>query len=184
MGIYTKTGDKGKTSLLSGTRVPKYHLRIEAYGTVDELNSFIGLLSAYEINREDRNVLDKIQNLLFTIGSNLSMDNETKDFGLPKVTEEDINLLEQEMDKMETKLPKLKAFIIPGGDKAVAMSHVCRSVCRRAERLCTQLFETETVDEKIIVFLNRLSDYFFMLGRKIAFEKEIEIPEWDGGKTR
>ncbi|MDF1551187.1 MAG: cob(I)yrinic acid a,c-diamide adenosyltransferase [Bacteroidales bacterium] len=177
--MYTKTGDKGKTALLTGKRVPKYHPRIEAYGTIDELNSFIGLLRAYDINTGDKEVLERIQNLLFNIGSNLASDEKKTEFGIPDVSDENIAMLEREMDRMDEILPKLNAFIIPGGDKAVAVSHVCRSVCRRAERLCVELSENEFVDELIIIYLNRLSDYFFMLGRKIAFDKNIEIPEWD-----
>jgi len=178
MKIYTKTGDKGKTSLLSGKRVPKNHPRIEAYGTVDELNSFIGLLRAYDINDGDKLVLGRIQNLLFTMGSNLAMEEKNPDFGLPEINTHDIEQLEKEMDRMDEILPKLNAFIIPGGDKAVALSHVCRSICRRAERLCIELFENEPVDDLIIIYLNRLSDYFFMLGRKIAYDKKIAVPEW------
>lgn len=178
MKIYTKTGDKGKTSLLSGKRVSKSHPRIEAYGTVDELNSFIGLLRAYDINEGDKLVLERIQNLLFTMGSNLAMDEKNPDFGLPEININDIEQLEKEMDRMDEILPKLNAFIIPGGDKAVAVSHVCRSICRRAERLCIELSENEIIDEQIIIYLNRLSDYFFMLGRKIAYDKKIDVPEW------
>jgi cob(I)alamin adenosyltransferase len=182
MKIYTKTGDKGKTSLLNGKRVPKYHPRIEAYGTVDELNSFIGLLRAFDFNKDDKNALISIQNLLFNIGSNLAMDEKNTEYPLPQVTEKDIELLENEMDRMDDVLPKLKEFILPGGDKAVALSHVCRSVCRRVERLCTELSENEEINDLIIIYLNRLSDYFFVLGRKIAFDKNIEIPTWDSGK--
>ncbi len=179
MKIYTKTGDKGKTSLLTGKRVPKYHPRIEAYGTIDELNSFIGLLRAYDFSDDDKEVLAKIQNLLFNIGSNLAMDEQNSEFNIPEVTQQNITQLELEMDRMDEILPKLNEFIIPGGDKAVALSHVCRSICRRAERLCTQLSEDENVDDLIIIYLNRLSDYFFVLGRKIAFDKKIEIPTWN-----
>lgn len=182
MKIYTKTGDKGQTSLLTGTRVPKYHPRIEAYGTVDELNSFIGLLRAYDFNEADKEALIKIQNMLFNIGSNLAMDKNNKEYSLPEVLEKDIELLEKEMDRMDALLPRLKEFILPGGDKAVALSHVCRSVCRRAERLCIQLSDKEYVNNAAIIYLNRLSDYFFVLGRKIALDKNIEVPTWDSGK--
>ena len=181
MKIYTKTGDKGKTSLLTGKRVPKYHPRIDAYGTVDELNSFIGLLCAYDFNEGDKKVLNRVQNLLFTMGSNLAMDEKNPEYNLEEISQEDILLLESEMDRMDEILPKLNAFIIPGGDKAVALSHVCRSICRRAERLCAELAENEEVDDLIIIYLNRLSDYFFVLGRKIAFDKKIEIPKWESG---
>ncbi len=183
MKIYTKTGDKGKTSLLTGKRVPKYHPRIEAYGTIDELNSFIGLLNAYDFNANDKNTLTKVQNLLFNIGSKLAMDEKNYEYKLPELKNDDISLLENEMDRMENVLPRLNDFIIPGGDKAVALSHVCRSVCRRAERLCTELSENEEVDNLIIIYLNRLSDYFFVLGRKIAFDKKIDIPRWEKDKS-
>ena len=182
MKIYTKTGDKGKTSLLTGKRVPKYHPRIEAYGTVDELNSFIGLLRAYDFNDGDKEALIEIQNLLFNIGSNLAMDEKKPEYALPEISEKDIELLEKEMDRMDTILPKLKEFILPGGDKAVALCHVCRSVCRRTERLCIELSENEDIDNLIIIYLNRLSDYFFVLGRKIAFDKKIEVPTWNSKK--
>jgi cob(I)alamin adenosyltransferase len=171
MKIYTKTGDKGKTSLLTGKRVPKHHPRIEAYGTIDELNSFIGLLRAYDFSHGDKEVLTKIQNLLFNIGSNLGMDEKSTDFSLPEVTEQNIKKLELEMDRMDEILPKLNEFIIPGGGKAVALSHVCRSICRRAERLCIQLSESEDVDDLIIIYLNRLSDYFLYLPEKLHLIK-------------
>jgi cob(I)alamin adenosyltransferase len=182
MRIYTKTGDKGETSLLTGKRVPKFHPRIDAYGTVDELNSFIGLLRSYSINNEDNLILEKIQNLLFTLGSLLAMDEKRPEYGIKEVSPDDIHILEIEMDKMETLLPKLKSFIIPGGNQTIATCHVCRSVCRRAERLCTQLSENEFVDINILIYLNRLSDYFFMLARKIAFDNKIEIPTWQNIK--
>ena len=182
MKIYTKTGDKGKTSLLTGERVPKHHARINAYGTVDELNSFIGLLLSYDFIEHDKQILVKVQNLLFTIGSNLAMASQNEDFGLPQLSDEDILMLENEMDRMDEVLPKLNAFIIPGGNRVVAISHVCRSICRRAERLCTKLSDEEPVEDIIVVFLNRLSDYFFVLGRKIAYDKNIKVPVWDSGR--
>jgi cob(I)alamin adenosyltransferase len=176
--IYTKTGDKGQTSLLTGKRVPKNHPRIEAYGTVDELNAFIGLLRAYPIEGKDHTVLEKIQDNLFVIGSLLAMEFNKPEFGISNISEADISELENEMDKIAADLPKLTSFIIPGGNQAIALSHVCRTVCRRAERICIQLSENEPVDQQILVFLNRLSDYFFMLGRKIAYEQGVDIPVW------
>jgi len=178
MKIYTKTGDKGKTSLLSGKRVPKYHRRIEAYGTIDELNSFIGLLRSYDIDKIGNEILGGVQNHLFTIGSSLAMDVKRPEFVLPEITTSDVEILEKDIDRIDILLPKLKEFIIPGGSQAIAFCHVCRCVCRRAERLCTELSDNEQVDELIIVYLNRLSDYFFMLARKIAFDNNIEIPHW------
>ncbi len=182
MKIYTKTGDKGQTSLLSGKRVTKTHPLIEAYGTIDELNSFIGLLRSSDISLGANEVLGKIQNLLFSIGALLALDEEKPELKLREITQEDILLLELEMDKMEAIMPKLKSFIIPGGSQAIAASHVCRSICRRAERICIQLSEKESVDTNIIIYLNRLSDYFFMLARKIAFDNKIEIPVWHNSK--
>lgn len=178
MNIYTKTGDKGTTSLLTGKRVPKHHPRIEAYGTVDELNSFIGLLLAYDFEDKSKHCLSEVQNLLFSIGAYLAMDESKQSFNIYKVSNEDVEKLEAEIDRLNDSMPKLKAFIIPGGSKAIALSHVCRSVCRRAERISTYLAEIDKVEEMIIIYLNRLSDYLFVLGRKIAFDEKVEIPEW------
>ncbi len=179
MKVYTKTGDKGQTSLLSGERVPKHHLRIEAYGTVDELNSFIGLLREYNIGDNNKAILFKVQNLLFDLGAGLSIEkNKDKFASIKKVSDNDIKLLESEIDKMNEDLPALKSFILPGGSKAVATSHICRTICRRAERLCTNLAENTEVEELSIMYLNRLSDYLFVLARKIAFDNNVELPEW------
>ncbi len=179
MKVYTKTGDKGQTSLLSGERVPKHHLRIEAYGTVDELNSFIGLLREYEIGDNNKSLLFTVQNLLFDLGAGLSIERQKDIFkNMKKVSNDDIKLLESEIDKMNEDLPPLKSFILPGGSKAVAISHICRTVCRRAERLCTNLAENTEVEELSIMYLNRLSDYFFVLARKIAFDNNVELPIW------
>ncbi len=182
MKVYTKTGDKGQTSLLSGERVPKHHLRIEAYGTVDELNSFIGLLREYEIGDNNKDVLFKVQNLLFDLGAGLAVEkNKDKFATMKKVSSNDIELLESEIDKMNEELPALTSFILPGGSKAVATSHICRTICRRAERLCTNLAEKTEVEELTIKYLNRLSDYLFVLARKIAFDNNVELPEWTVG---
>jgi cob(I)alamin adenosyltransferase len=178
MKIYTKTGDKGKTSLLSGKRVSKYHPRIDAYGTVDELNSFIGLLRAFELERISDQILKNIQNQLFAIGSCLAMDEKRPEFALPEISSADIEILESEMDRIDATLPKLKSFIIPGGSQSIAVCHVCRSICRRSERLITELADNEQVDELIVIYMNRLSDYFFMLARKIGFDNNIEMPVW------
>jgi cob(I)alamin adenosyltransferase len=182
MKIYTKTGDKGKTSLLTGKRVSKNHPRIEAYGSIDELNSFIGLLRSNALNANDSLFLEQIQNNLFSIGSLLAMDEKRPEFGLKEINPFDIQQIENEIDEITLLLPKLKSFIIPGGSQAIASCHVCRSVCRRAERHCIQLDEFEAVEPNIIIYLNRLSDYFFMLARKVAFENKIKLPEWKNSR--
>ena len=170
MKIYTKTGDSGKTSLIGGTKVLKSDPRIDAYGTVDELNSHIGLVSDYCTDDQSKNTLKEIQDRLFTIGSELACDpqKETK-MRLPDLYESDIELLEKEMDKMDAQLPAMKNFILPGGMPAVSFMHIARCVCRRAERCCVNLRENSgSVDPLIIKYLNRLSDYLFMLARYIA----------------
>jgi cob(I)alamin adenosyltransferase len=178
MKIYTKKGDKGQTSLIGGTRVPKYHLRIEAYGTVDELNVYIGLIRGQDINSSFQVVLKEIQDRLFTIGSSLAADPEKSKMKIPDLYLSDIEFLEEQIDDMDSELPLLKHFILPGGSNSISFCHLARVVCRRAERLCVQLSETSFVDEKIIIYLNRLSDYLFILGRKIAFDSDIEEYIW------
>ncbi len=167
MKIYTKTGDKGKTSLIGGTKVPKSHIRIETYGTVDELNAFTGLLRDQLTDEKSRFVLQEIQDRLFTIGSALACDPE-KDTQLkiPDLKKEDVEFLESEIDRMDAILPVMKSFIIPGGHIAVSSAHIARCVCRRAERLCVSMVENQLpVEALIIQYLNRLSDYFFVLAR-------------------
>ncbi len=178
MKIYTKTGDKGSTSLLSGKRVPKYNERINAYGTVDELNSHIGLLRSYDIPKESKHFLISIQNLLFTIGSNLADDSENNKFNLPQITNEHIVKIEEEIDRLDQELTPLSSFILPGGHLAVAQSHICRTVCRRTEREIVTLSESVSVDLLIIQFLNRLSDYFFTLSRSLSNHFNIEQTPW------
>ncbi len=178
MKIYTKTGDKGYTSLIGGTRVPKHHLRIESYGTVDELNSYIGLIRDQSILQEDQNVLKEIQDRLFTVGSTLASDPEKSRMKIPDLIDADIELLETEMDKMNTFLPPLKHFILPGGNTTASYCHIARCVCRRAERLAVHLAETEFVDEKVIIYLNRLSDYLFTLSRKVVFNNNSDENIW------
>lgn len=178
MKIYTKTGDKGFTSLIGGTRVPKYHLRIESYGTVDELNSYIGLIRDQELTAHDKELLKQIQDRLFTIGSSLAADPEKSRMAIPDLKVEDIGLLETEMDTMNEALPELKHFILPGGNNAISYCHIARCVCRRVERLTVHLAEDGTVDEKVIIYLNRLSDYLFVLARKIANEAKIAENQW------
>jgi cob(I)alamin adenosyltransferase len=178
MKIYTKTGDKGQTSLIGGTRVPKHHLRIETYGTVDELNSYIGLVSDSFPHAHTNNLLKEIQDRLFTIGSSLASDPEKSKMKIPDLKDEDIQLLENEIDTMNEVLPELKSFILPGGNVAASHCHVARCICRRTERLSVQLAENEWVDEKIIIYLNRLSDYLFTLARFIAHNLKSEEILW------
>jgi cob(I)alamin adenosyltransferase len=178
MKIYTKTGDKGQTSLIGGTRVPKHHLRIETYGTVDELNSYIGLVSDSFPHTHTNNLLKEIQDRLFTIGSSLASDPEKSKMKIPDLKDEDIELLENEIDTMNEVLPALKSFILPGGNIAASHCHVARCICRRTERIAVQLAENEWVDEKIIIYLNRLSDYLFTLARFIAYELKSEEILW------
>jgi cob(I)alamin adenosyltransferase len=181
--IYTKTGDAGKTSLIGGTKVPKSHLRIEAYGTVDELNSYIGLLNdhlkttAFE---PTKNILKEIQDRLFTIGSSLACDPDKEPLmKIPDLKEEDVLLLEKEIDAMNEKLPTMKSFILPGGDVAVSTAHINRCVCRRAERICVNMQEHDLfVDPLVIKYLNRLSDYLFVVARYIALLLNVAEMPW------
>lgn len=175
--IYTKTGDKGQTSLIGGTRLPKHHIRIEAYGTVDELNSFIGLVRDSVSEKELFGLLIEIQDRLFTIGSLLAADPEKNKMQLPQLSENDVTLLETAIDKMNEVLPEMKSFVLPGGHPTVSYCHIARCVCRRAERATLKLSENEKVDELVYKYLNRLSDYLFVLSRKLTFDlKANEIP--------
>ena len=178
MKIYTKTGDKGLTSLIGGTRVPKSSLRIECYGTVDELNSHIGLVRDQEVNAGRRPLLKEIQDRLFTIGSALAADPEKSKLKLPDLHAADVTLLEDEMDRLNADLPDLRAFILPGGHPAVSQTHVARCVCRRAERLVIHLAEDAFVAELVVVYLNRLSDFLFVLSRAMAHELGVEEVTW------
>lgn len=178
MKIYTKTGDKGFTSLIGGTRVPKHHIRIESYGTVDELNSYIGLIRDQDIDAHDKEVLKQVQDRLFTIGSSLAADPERSKMVIPDLYMSDIETLETEIDTMNESLPPLKHFILPGGSNTISFCHIARCVCRRAERITVQLAEESTVDEKVNIYLNRLSDYLFTLARKIANVNEIAENQW------
>ena len=168
--IYTKTGDLGKTSLIGGTKVSKSHLRIESYGTIDELNSHIGLLCDQLTDVPSIAILKEIQDRLFTIGSSLACDPDREPLmKIPDLKESDITLLETEIDNMHEVLPPMKNFILPGGLIAASQAHICRCVCRRAERLCVNLQEHDTfVDPLVIKYLNRLSDYLFVLSRYAA----------------
>ncbi len=177
--IYTKTGDRGQTALFGGRKVPKSHLRVDAYGTVDELNSFIGLLRDEAADDHIRHVLFEIQHRLFTVGAHLASDPE-KSLPTPDLLPSDIELLEHEIDSMDAELPPLRNFILPGGHPTVSHCHVCRTVCRRAERLVVALSEAgEPVEEVVLQYLNRLSDYFFMLSRKLAQDLAAEEVVWN-----
>ncbi len=184
--IYTKTGDKGQTSLIGGTRVPKHHIRIEAYGTVDELNSYIGLIRDQSIDEHGKKMLIEIQDRLFTIGSSLASDPEKsrtrgeqgRTMKIPDLKEEDVTLLEQEMDKMNEVLPEMRSFILPGGHTTVSFCHIARCVCRRAERLTTHLSENSYVADIITKYLNRLSDYLFVLSRKFSQDLHAQEIPW------
>lgn len=178
MKLYTKTGDKGTTSLIGGTRVAKSDLRIEAYGTIDELNSYIGLVRDQEVNSLRAGVLKEIQDRLFTIGALLATDPEKSRMKTPDLHEEDIELLEQEIDTMTVAVPPLRAFVLPGGHPSVSFCHVARCVCRRAERLAIHLQEHAPVEELVIKYLNRLSDYLFALCRKMTQELGAEEITW------
>jgi cob(I)alamin adenosyltransferase len=176
--IYTKTGDKGETALFGGKRVPKSHLRVDAYGTVDELNSFIGCLRDQVQDQPTRDLLALTQHRLFTLGAHLASD-PAKHPPTPDLLPDDIQLLEKEMDRMDDQLPPLKHFILPGGHPAVSACHVCRTVCRRAERLAVALAQSgEPVEDLAIQYLNRLSDYFFILARYLAHILGAEEVIW------
>lgn len=178
--IYTKTGDEGKTSLIGGTKVPKSHLRIETYGTTDELNSYIGLVSDQITDTHSKTILKEIQDRLFTIGSSLACDPDKEPLmKIPDLKESDVTLLENEIDKMNETLPPMKFFVLPGGHVAVSTTHVARCVCRRAERLCVNMQEHELfVDPLVIKYINRLSDYLFVLSRYIAHLLGVEEIAW------
>ncbi|WP_439881577.1 cob(I)yrinic acid a,c-diamide adenosyltransferase [Pontibacter sp. MBLB2868] len=178
MKIYTKTGDKGNTSLIGGTRVAKSDLRIEAYGTVDELNSYIGLVRDQEVNQGRMDILKEIQDRLFTIGALLATDPDKSKMKTPDLHEEDIVLLEKEIDDLTAEVPPLRAFILPGGHQSVSFCHVARCVCRRAERLAIRLQQESEVEELVIKYLNRLSDYLFALCRKMTQELGAEEVIW------
>lgn len=176
--IYTRTGDDGETSLPGGTRVPKFHKRIEAYGTVDELNSYIGLLRDLFNDTETKQKLLHIQNILFTVQSLLAAENETSVKKLPSMKPEDISILENEIDRMNSVLPELSSFILPGGHPTVSFCHITRCVCRRAERIIIELTSHFEVDRLIIQYLNRLSDFLFVLARKTAADNNTEEIQW------
>jgi cob(I)alamin adenosyltransferase len=178
--IYTKTGDKGTTSLIGGTKVSKSDLRIETYGTVDELNSYVGLVSDHCTDQHSKEILKEIQDRLFTIGSSLACDAEKEPkMKIPDLKEEDITLLEKEIDKMNEELPEMKWFILPGGHIAVSTTHIARCVCRRAERCCVNMQHHELFVEPLVVkYINRLSDYLFVLARYIGHQLKVNEIAW------
>lgn len=185
MKIYTKTGDNGTTSLFGGTRVPKHHIRIDCYGTIDELNSYLGLIRDQEIEDHHKKVILLQQDRLFTLGATLATDPEKaklksgKDrLNIPRISDTDITRLEVEMDTMNKSLPPMTHFILPGGHTTVSYCHIARCVCRRAERLTTLLNEQEPLDQVILMYLNRLSDYLFVLARKLTYDLNAEEIKW------
>ncbi len=177
MKIYTKKGDKGTTQLIGGTRVPKNTLRIEAYGTIDELNSYIGLIRDQEIDNEYIDQLLEIQDRLFTLGALLARDPEKQKMKLPELVESDITNLENWIDTMEEKLEPMTSFVLPGGHTTVSYVHIARCVCRRSERIISELNENSQVSEIVMAYVNRLSDYLFVLSRKLTLDlKAVEQP--------
>ncbi len=185
MKVYTKTGDKGTTALFGGTRVPKDHIRIESYGTVDELNSYIGLIRDQDFNQHYKDVLIEIQDRLFTVGAILATppEKEILKSGEKRlqnlgILESDIELLEKEIDTMEEALPPMTHFVLPGGHTTVSYCHVARCVCRRAERLAVHLSHNEPVADIAIKYLNRLSDYLFVLARKLSHDLNADEVKW------
>ena len=177
--VYTRTGDKGMTSLIGGIRVPKNHARLEAYGTVDELNSQIGVLMSYMNDEHDYNFLLGIQNMLFVVGSNLATDTSVRQLSEGSVvSHEKVEEIEKEIDEVDAALPPLKAFVLPSGCRAAAVAHVCRTVCRRAERRILSLRDNCEVDEQVMLYINRLSDYLFVLARKLNVQAENSEIFW------
>lgn len=178
MKIYTKKGDSGNTGLIGGTRVPKSSLRIEAYGTIDELNSWIGVMRDQAIDGQYVTQLIEIQDRLFTIGSSLASDPEKSNMKIPDLLESDIEQLEKWMDEMDSQLPEMRFFVLPGGNQSVSFCHVARCVCRRAERIIVDLHAHEFVAEIVMKYVNRLSDYIFVLSRKISQDLKVEEQPW------
>ena len=178
MKVYTKKGDKGKTQLLGGSMVSKNHIKLKCYGTIDELNAFIGNIYDQEISAFHKEILLKIQNQLFNLGSIISFDGKKDKIKLPNVTAENIEMMEKAIDKMEESLPMLKNFILPSGHPTASICHIARTVCRRAERNLVALGQEETIDNLHIQYLNRLSDYLFVLARAILKENNAPEIEW------
>ena len=180
MKIYTKTGDRGMTSLIGGTRVSKNNVRLEAYGSVDELNTYLGMIRSFGIDKRAVDEIVTIQSILFSVGGNLATDTSVKDLKIKLgVREEDILFLEESMDRMDESLPPLTSFVLPGGDQAVSFCHIARTVCRRVERRILDMAATYEVDELVLRYINRLSDYLFVLSRKIACDRGVEEIRWE-----
>lgn len=178
--IYTKTGDKGTTSLVGGVRVPKTHIRLEAYGTVDELNSYLGLLQTYLTEEADKRLVAHVQNKLFSVGSYLATDQSQTELRMEsRINDKDITLLEQAIDEIDNALTPLHAFILPGGARGAAVCHICRTVCRRAERRILALAGECEIEARVTAFVNRLSDYLFILARKLNYLAKKEEIFWD-----
>lgn len=182
MKIYTKTGDKGETSLLGGIRVPKHHARIEAYGTIDELNSWVGLLKCQPLDEWTIGALTDIQDRLFTIGSHLAVGKSDLKMKLPELFEKDIESLEIGIDKMNEKLAPMNSFILPGGNTIVSYCHITRCVCRRSERKVSTLMDLENIDDIFLKYLNRLADFLFVLARKLSADTNAEETPWKARK--
>ena len=178
MKIYTKKGDSGHTSLIDGQIVNKHNLSVDAYGTVDELNSFLGLLKDYIKDETIKDILNNIQPKLFSIGSILASGKNQDILEKVKIEKKDVKYLESHIDSMNNELPELKNFIIPGGHKISSYSHVCRSICRRAERRISELNNEQSVDPIILSYINRLSDFFFVLSRYLMYSDKIEETRW------
>ncbi len=178
MKVYTKTGDNGSTSLISGKRVPKYHTRIEAYGSVDELMAFNGLLYDYVGDTQVKTFLLEVQDRLMTSATLLAADCNDCDFKLPIITENDVLAIEKEIDQMELGLPPLTHFILMGGHPTISYCHVTRTVCRRCERLALKVHHEEAPCELVVKYLNRLSDYYFVLSRKLTKDLKIDEIPW------
>ncbi len=178
MKIYTRTGDEGMTSLFGGKRVSKADLRIDSYGTIDELNSWIGVLRDQQVNAKRKDTLLVIQDRLFTIGSTLAVEPGNTKVKVPSLEDADIAFLEKQIDAIDTTLPPMRSFVLPGGHPSVSFTHVARTVCRRAERLVIALHDEEEVMPLVIKYLNRLSDFLFVLARMVAQELEVEESPW------
>lgn len=185
MKIYTKTGDDGTTGLFGGTRVPKHHMRIESYGTVDELNSWLGLIRDQNIPDQYKRELLSIQEQLFTVGAILATDpdkavlkNGKERLNIPHISLKEIEFLERSIDEMDSQLPEMTHFILPGGHTTVSYCHIARTVCRRAERMSTLLFENQSFNASVLSYLNRLSDYLFVLARKLSYVLQADEIKW------